>query len=286
MHSEPASDHKLGEHRQTRYRRGAASAVSSFRINNLGRSTVSKNKRSRTAFAKKSSIVATEVALALMAAQVAYAQQPVQTAERVERVEVTGSRLPAISTEGTSPVTTVSSQEIQMDGLSKTEDILLNLPQVNASQTSVQSNGATGTANVNLRNLGPTRNLVLVNGRRLPAGTPQSGAFSAAADLNQIPAPLIQRVEVLTGGASATYGSDAITGVVNFIMNDRFEGLQIDLYHSFYNHQQQNPQGVADVIKGRAATNPTYFKIPDDVGADGQVNGVSFLLGRNFADNK
>src|SRR3989454_3847259 len=176
-----------------------------------------KPQRARAVFAKKSSVIATEIALALMAAQIAYAQQPperaappqqppeqaapqqqpaaqpVRTAEQVERIEITGTRLPALNVEGPSPVTVVNAQEIRMDGLSKPEDILLALPQVNASQTSVQSNGATGTANVNLRNLGPTRNLVLVNGRRLPAGTPQSGAFSAAADLNQIPAPLIQR---------------------------------------------------------------------------------------------
>ncbi|HEX9192344.1 MAG TPA: TonB-dependent receptor plug domain-containing protein, partial [Burkholderiales bacterium] len=151
----------------------------------------------------------------MMAAQIAYAQQPPEqpapgaqpartaAAEQVERIEITGTRLPALNVEGPSPVTVMNAQEIRMDGLSKAEDILLALPQANATQTSVQSNGATGTANVNLRNLGPTRNLVLVNGRRLPAGTPQGGAFSAAADLNQIPAPLIQRVEVLTGGASA-----------------------------------------------------------------------------------
>jgi len=263
-----------------------------------------KNERSPVAFVKKPTFVATQVALAVMA-QLAYAQQPVQTAERVERVEVTGSRLPALSVEGTSPITTVTSQEMQMDGLSKTEDILLNLPQVNVSQSSVQSNGATGTANVNLRNLGPTRNLVLVNGRRLPAGTPQGGVFSAAADLNQIPAPLIQRIEVLTGGASAVYGSDAITGVVNFIMNDRFEGLQVDLYHSFYNHQQNNPNNVQQAIRDRAnAVIPAtvggvpqagagqltpaaaFFSVPGDVGSDGAVNGFSLTMGRNFADNK
>src|SRR5437899_12924201 len=250
-----------------------------------------------------------------MAAQIAYAQQPPEqaappqqppeqaapqqqpaaqpartaAAEQVERIEITGTRLPALNVEGPSPVTVVGAQEIRMDGLSKTEDILLALPQVNASQTSVQSNGATGTANVNLRNLGPTRNLVLVNGRRLPAGTPQGGAFSAAADLNQIPAPLIQRVELLTGGASAVYGSDAITGVVNFIMNDRFEGLQVDLYHSFYNHQQNNPQGVADVVRARGIANPGSipgYNVPGDVTSDGAVNGVSLLMGRNFADNK
>ena len=274
---------------------------------------MSNNKRARTVLVKKSSVVATEIALALMAAQIAYAQQPPEqaappqqppeqaapqqqpaaqpartaAAEQVERIEITGTRLPALNVEGPSPVTVVGAQEIRMDGLSKTEDILLALPQVNASQTSVQSNGATGTANVNLRNLGPTRNLVLVNGRRLPAGTPQGGAFSAAADLNQIPAPLIQRVELLTGGASAVYGSDAITGVVNFIMNDRFEGLQIDLYHSFYNHKQHNPSGVQDLINERAVGNGAeFFKVPGNVGSDGAVNGVSFTMGRNFADNK
>src|SRR6266704_2697570 len=262
-----------------------------------------KQQRARAVFAKKSSVIATEIAFALMAAQIAYAQQPPEqaaprqqpaaqpartaAAEQVERIEITGTRLPALNVEGPSPVTVVNAQEIRMDGLSKPEDILLALPQVNASQTSVQSNGATGTANVNLRNLGPTRNLVLVNGRRLPAGTPQSGAFSAAADLNQIPAPLIQRVEVLTGGASAVYGSDAITGVVNFIMNDRFEGLQIDLYHSFYNHKQHNPSGVQDLTNARAVGNGVdFFKVPGDVGSDGAVNGVSFTMGGNFADNK
>src|SRR2546422_7467959 len=273
-----------------------------------------KPQRARTVFAKKSSVIATEIALALMAAQIAYAQQPpeqaapqqqpaaqpVRTAEQVERIEITGTRLPALNVEGPSPVTVMNAQEIRMDGLSKTEDILLNLPQVNASQTSAQSNGATGTANVNLRNLGPIRNLVLVNGRRLPAGTPQSGAFSAAADLNQIPAPLIQGVGGLTGGASAVYGSDAITGVVNFIMNDRFEGLQVDLYHSFYNHQQNNPNNVQQAIRNRGnavipagepgAGQPTpaaaFFSVPGNINSDGAVNGFSLTMGSNFADNK
>lgn len=239
----------------------------------------------QVAFIKRPSIVATQLALAVMA-QWAYGQQPVQTAERVERVEITGTRLPQLSTEGPSPVTVMDAQEMRMDGLAKTEDLLNNLPQVYAAQGSNASNGANGTATVNLRNLGETRNLVLLNGRRMPAGSPRKGNNSVAADLNQIPAPLLQRVELLTGGASAVYGSDAITGVVNFIMNDRFEGVQLDLYHSFYNHQQQNPNGIADIIKARAAANPSQYAVPDDVGSDGAINSASLLLGRNFADNK
>src|SRR5436190_14533669 len=262
---------------------------------------MSNNKRARTVFVKKSSVVATEIALAMMAAQIAYAQQPPQqaapaaqpartaAAEQVERIEITGTRIPQVNVEGPSPVTTLNAQDIKFDGYAKAEDLLYQLPQVYTSQGSMSSNGATGTANVNLRNLGPTRNLVLLNGRRLPPGSPRSGSDSYAADLNQIPAPLIQRVELLTGGASAVYGSDAISGVVNFIMNDRFEGLQVDLYHSFYNHQQQNPHGVQEQIKARASGGTpagAFFAVPGDQASDGPVNGVSFLMGRNFADNK
>jgi outer membrane receptor protein involved in Fe transport len=243
---------------------------------------VSKNKRSPAVFAKKSSIVATEIALALMAAQFAYAQQP---PERVERVEITGSRLPQLSTEGPSPITQLSAQDIKFDGAVKTEDLLNQLPQVNTSQGTGASNGATGTANVNLRNLGPTRNLVLVNGRRLPPGSPRSGSDSYAADLNQIPAPLIQRVELLTGGASAVYGSDAISGVVNFIMNDRFEGIQLDLGTAFNNHQQHS-DSIADIVRTRAITNPSQFNVPPDIKKDGQINNFSLLIGSNFLDNR
>ncbi|HYS76839.1 MAG TPA: TonB-dependent receptor plug domain-containing protein, partial [Burkholderiales bacterium] len=184
---------------------------------------MSNNKRARAVFVKKSSVVATEIALAMLAAQIAYAQQPLEqaapaaqpartaAAEQVERIEITGTRIPQVNVEGPSPITTLNAQDIKLDGHAKAEDLLNQLPQVYTSQGSNSSNGATGTANVNLRNLGPTRNLVLINGRRLPPGSPRSDPNGYAADLNQIPAPLIQRVELLTGGASAVYGSDAIS---------------------------------------------------------------------------
>src|SRR2546426_398703 len=177
-------------------------------------------------------------------------------------------------------------QEIRMDGLAKAEDLLNALPQVTASQGSYASNGASGTAQVQLRGLGPTRNLVLINGRRLPPGSPDTGSTSNyAADLNQIPVPLIQRIENLTGGASAVYGSDAMSGVVNFIMNDRFEGLQLDLNYSGYNHQQHSDH-IADIVRARSATNPSQFQVPGDIDFDGRVRGFSMLMGGNFADNK
>ncbi|MBI2752808.1 MAG: TonB-dependent receptor [Betaproteobacteria bacterium] len=245
---------------------------------------MSKKKEWRgTAFAKKPAVIATEIALAMMASQYAYAQA-VQTAERVERVEVTGTRIPQLSVEGPAPVTVISTENIKIDGASKVEDILRNLPQATMDQGTYQSNGATGTALIGLRGLGANRTLVLVDGRRMPPGSPTQGGYPA--DLNQIPTPLVQRVELLTGGASAVYGSDAVAGVINFIMNDKFEGLQIDVNHSFYNHGQQNPNGIADIIRGRSVTNPRSFVVPGNVTSDGDITGISMLLGGNFANGR
>ncbi|MEO8102292.1 MAG: TonB-dependent receptor [Betaproteobacteria bacterium] len=238
-----------------------------------------------TAFARKPSVIATGIALSLMAAQSGHAQQASPTTQATEKIEVTGTRIPPPNLEGASPVTVIDAQSIRVDGVRSVENLLNNLPQVIADQGGNVSNGSTGTATVNLRALGPTRTLVLVNGRRLPAGTPRAGNNSPAPDLNQIPAPLIKRVEVLTGGASAIYGSDAVAGVVNFIMNDKFEGVQFEVNQSFYNHQQ-NGGAVADMIRARAISNPTNFRIPDDNSSDGRIFDMSVLMGGNFANGK
>lgn len=203
-------------------------------------------------------------------------------AQATDRVEITGSRIKSLSVDTVSPVTVVDAKEIKVDGVRNVESFLNNLPQVFADQGANVVNGSTGTATVNLRGLGADRTLVLVNGRRLPMGSPNS----VAADLNQIPAGLIRRVEVLTGGASAVYGSDAVSGVVNFIMNDRFEGVQVDLNHSFYNHRQQNAQGVSDIVASRAVTNSNEFKVPGNKSSDGKSTNFSLLLGSNFAGNR
>lgn len=193
-----------------------------------------------------------------------------------ERVEITGSRIKTVQTEGTSPVVVLGKEAIQLEGVRNAEQLLNNLPQVFADQGGNVSNGATGTATVNLRNFGADRTLVLVNGRRLPAGSPRQ----LSTDLNQIPVSLIKRVEILTGGASAIYGSDAVAGVVNFILDDKFEGVQIDLNHEFYNHSQHTTKAVKDANEARG------FKMPGDVGSDGKVTDFSLTLGGNFADGK
>jgi iron complex outermembrane recepter protein len=237
--------------------------------------------RSRAAFTTKQSVLATGVALSIMSTNFVFAQQAAPVTEKVEKIEVTGSRIPSANLEGASPVTVIDAQTIKVDGLRSVENLLNNLPQVVADMGGNVSNGSTGTATVNLRGLGPNRTLVLVNGRRLPPGSP----LNFAADLNQIPAPLIKRVEVLTGGASAVYGSDAVAGVVNFIMNDKFEGVQFEVNQSFYNHQQ-NGGRVADVIRTRSASNPSQYQVPDDKSSDGKIFDMNMLIGGNFANGK
>jgi outer membrane receptor protein involved in Fe transport len=193
----------------------------------------------------------------------------------MQRVEVTGSRIPSLNTDGASPITTLSAKDIKTDGVRNTEDLLNNLPQVFASQGAAISNGASGTATVDLRGMGAQRTLVLVNGKRLPSGS----VLSVAADLNQIPSELIRRVDVLTGGAGAVYGSGAVSGVVNFILKDNYEGVELEANISGANHQQHN-----DEIQG--VVNKKGYPLPGNHAFDAKKYDFSILMGSNFADNK
>lgn len=158
----------------------------------------------------------------------AFAQQAdVAAADEAEAdtIIVTGSRIARPDIEATVPVAVITAQAIQETGAGNIQDVLQELPSVGQNISRTSSNFATtgnGVATVNLRNLGSARTLVLVNGRRFVAGIPGTSIV----DLNNIPTDLIKRIDVVTGGASAVYGSEAIAGVVNFIMNDELEGIQ------------------------------------------------------------
>ncbi|MBK9625731.1 MAG: TonB-dependent receptor [Rhodocyclaceae bacterium] len=198
-----------------------------------------------------------------------------QAAPNTERITVTGSRIPQPQTDNVSPVTVLSSEDIKTDGFKNVDELLNQLPQVFADQTNKTSNGATGTANLNLRGLGTDRTLTLINGRRMPPGSPRN----FAADVTQIPAGLVERVDVLTGGASAVYGADAVAGVVNFIMKQNFEGVQVDIGQTFYNHRQHDDEAQF-ALRERGIT------IPGNADSDGKSSDVSILFGGNFANNK
>ena len=203
-------------------------------------------------------------------------EQAMQTAP-IEEVVVTGSRIVRANLVSSSPVTQVDADEFLYQGTVRPEDLVRTLPQVWSDQNTGQSNGATGTATINLRNLGAERTLVLINGSRLPAGSPIAGGIGA--DVNQIPGALVERVEVLTGGASATYGSDAVAGVVNFIMKSDFEGVKLDYQFSQYQHNNRSSrwQGIVE---------DAGYPAPDSSVSDGDSSYISLLLGGNFADGR
>ncbi len=218
-----------------------------------------------------------------LAAPMAYAQQtPPAEPAKIEKIEVTGSRIPLQTLESESPVNVITAQDIKYTGITNTSAIINQLPAAFADIGNMEANGASGTSTVNLRNLGSSRTLVLINGRRLPAGD----VNVYATDLNAIPAPLIQRVDVLTGGASAVYGSDAVAGVVNFIMNDHFEGVEFSWNGNGYNHHQQNTAGVGSAVADSGQLNPAQYVVPGDVGLDGRTQDFSMTLGSNFAGGK
>lgn len=190
-----------------------------------------------------------------------------QNAEITE-VVVTGSRIASPNLESISPVKAISQEDITMTGKVRIEDIINQLPQAFASQGSSIANASDGTATVDLRKLGDRRTLVLVNGRRLMPGDPDGGS---AADLNQIPASLVSRVDVLTGGASSVYGADAVAGVVNFVMDTDFEGVRIDANYSFYQHENDNPAVRYPRARG--------FQTPDSNVTTGYSKDFTFALG-------
>lgn len=196
--------------------------------------------------------------------------------EEVEKIQVTGSRIKRADMETSSPMQVTSAEDIKVAGFTRVEDMLNTLPQIEASSTAFQSNGASGTGGLDLRGLGAQRTLVLINGRRMQPG----GGSSGSADVNNIPAALVKRVEVMTGGGASVYGADAVAGVVNFVMDTDFEGIRFDVIAGGYQHNNNNKyiQGLMDE-KG--------FDYPTgQTGIDGKNYGLELTMGGDFADGK
>lgn len=181
----------------------------------------------------------------------AWAQQTTEEPAQVEEIVVTGSRIARPDLTSSSPIAQVGAAELRQSGVVNTENLLNTLPQAVPGITSTVNNGSNGTATVDLRGLGSNRTLVLVDGKR-QTPTTQGGSV----DLNLIPPALIKGIDVVSGGGSAVYGSDAIAGVVNFILKKDFEGLEFSA-------------GYATTDKGEA---PIY--------------SADLTMGANFADRK
>jgi iron complex outermembrane receptor protein len=155
----------------------------------------------------------------------AFSQSEPQAAapEAEDTIIVTGSRIQRPDLEASSPVAVLSAEQIKQVNTVTVEQILSSNPQFMAGFGGSSNNPGDGSATVDLRGLGENRTLVLIDGKRAPFYD-----TSGAVDVNSIPTALIKRIDVLTGGASAVYGSDAVAGVVNFVLDDRFEGLAAD----------------------------------------------------------
>jgi len=176
-----------------------------------------------------------------------------QQAASTERITVTGSRIAKQDYEVNTPLITVTSDQLKANADITLETMLNTLPQVNPAGTTTSNNPPNnGQANIDLRGLGSNRNLVLIDGRR-----PMVSAPNMAVDVNTIPAALIESIEVITGGAGAIYGADAIAGVVNVKLKRRFEGISIEA-------GEQN--------------STKYW--------DAKEKNASLVMGGNFADNR
>jgi len=179
-----------------------------------------------------------------------------QTNQDIDRITVTASRIPRVEFSTPSPVVSVDQEEVTRLGVPDLGQVLAELPAIGAGSTLIgnnASNANAGLSALNLRNLGVNRSLTLVNGIRHVSGSPGS----AAVDTGAIPIGLIERVDVVTGGQSAIYGSDAVSGVVNIILRDDYEGLEF-------------------------RANTTL----DTEGVDYATHGFSILAGVNSADDR
>ncbi|MBD9379335.1 TonB-dependent receptor [Pseudoxanthomonas sp. PXM04] len=157
------------------------------------------------------------------------AEEPVT---QLENVQVTGSRIPRAQIEGPAPITVVTAEQIQSAGFTSVPDVLRSLSQnsgsVQGQQNTTSAQSTPGAQAVDLRGLGPNHTLVLINGRRIADFPLPLNGRSNFTDIGNIPLGMIDRIEVLTGSASAVYGSDAMAGVINFILKKSTDGTTID----------------------------------------------------------
>lgn len=195
-------------------------------------------------------------------------------AQTLEGITVTGTRIKSQSMTASSPVAEIEAEAFKLTGATRADDLVNQFPQMSPYFDNFMNNGATGYPTIDLRGMGPDRTLTLVNGHRLPPGTVES------ADISIVPAAVIKRVDLLTGGASAVYGSDAIAGVVNFVLDTEFEGVSLSAGTSAYQHDN-NTKWMHGLMDARGFTYPT-----GNSGFDGESRNIDIAIGGQFADGK
>jgi outer membrane receptor protein involved in Fe transport len=192
----------------------------------------------------------------------------------IEEIVVTGSRLTKSNVTSSVPLVQLDAAEINSRGVARVEDVVNILPNVFVSQTTEVANGANGTSTLNLRGLGSQRTLVLIDGKRLPFGSP----FSSSANVDMVPARNVERVDIITSGASAVYGSDAVAGVVNFITRKDFEGFEFDYQYST-NYNDNDNAFMQETLAASGFPDPS-------ASTTGEASLMSVLMGINSDDGR
>lgn len=196
------------------------------------------------------------VAFGATAQETDEAEEGSEDAVEFETFEVTGSRIKRSDYETASPVLVIDREAIERTGLNSIGELIKDLPQAGASLGRAFNNGGDGSVEIDLRNLGSTRVLVLVDGRRWIPGTRVLGG--GGVDLSTIPISIVERIEVLQDGASAVYGSDAVAGVVNIITRKDFQGLQSRFQAGAYD-DGEGFEKTASFAAGQVSGNTSVF---------------------------
>jgi iron complex outermembrane receptor protein len=204
-----------------------------------------------------------------------------------QRIEITGSSIKRIDAETALPVTTVTRDEIARSGVANVEQLVRSITAVStagaASGSSLAGLSTYGQSSVSLRGLGDARTLVLVNGRRLAvfAGSNVIGGSVAAVDINAIPVAAIERIEVLRDGASSLYGSDAVAGVINFILRNDYHGFEATAYYGAPSRGGGGSISKGSLVFGAGSLDKDRFNVM--IAADVEKGKALFGRERDFA---
>src|SRR5437870_10069982 len=233
------------------------------------------------------------VGFSLIFASNAFAQLPAPaapgapgapTTAEVERVVVTGSNIPTAEETGPNPVDTYRPQDIEKLGIRNGTDLQEFIPQEAGGTVNLNmGNGGDGTVQFNLRGLLPKETLVLIDGKRVAFGSLGAAGISAGVDINLIPFSMVDHVDILKDGASAVYGSDAISGVVNFFLIHKFRGLEIGGTYGNTNSGASNDMGEWEAwIKAGTGDDKTDIVVAADFF---ERTGGVFSRDRNLSAN-
>src|SRR4051794_39090719 len=225
----------------------------------------------------------------------AFAQERAEVTE-MERVIVTGSNIPTAEETGPNPVDTYRPADLEKLGIRNATDLTTFLPQEAGATTNLNiANGGDGTVQFNLRGLLSKETLVLVDGKRVAFGSLSPVGFSGGVDINLIPFPMIDHIDILKDGASAVYGSDAITGVVNFFLVHKFRGLEIGGSYGNTNLGASNDMGEWEAwIKAGTGDDKTEIVVIADFwertgglfSADRDLSSNAFQIPWGGGDNR